>query len=129
MSLPGINASLESARRKLAGGADVPQYQSGITDHLVLSQESTIIFTERVREEMMQGDWRFQTVENGASHLVNIVGNVNYVNSQSFHLGQINYLMMDSHVETVTPDDLIILGTVSSDLNLQSGAWTIAAGD
>jgi prepilin-type N-terminal cleavage/methylation domain-containing protein/prepilin-type processing-associated H-X9-DG protein len=105
----------------------IPRRQKALFEDLILKPEETIIYTERVRREMLQGSFQFQTINNARQHLIGNINRDDYNNVQRFHLGRFNYMMADGHVETLTPEESI--GVDSTDTSVQAGYWTITPDD
>lgn len=122
----GVTASWNP--RDLTGaGSQIPGRQFGIHENLILKPEDTIMFTERVRREMLQGSFQFQYIQNATEHLIGNTARDDYNNSTAFHFGAFNYLMADGHVEQWTPEESIgVNGTSNA---VQTGPWTMNVGD
>ena len=107
-------------------GAEIPGRQIGIHKNLIAEPEGVILYTERIRREMLQGSFEYQTIDNANQHLINNRNRDDYNNIATYHLGGFNYLMADGHVEFWTPEESIGLGL---SVAVQTGAWTIKSGD
>jgi len=113
-------------RDATGSGAEIPGRQVGIHKNLISNPEETLLFTERIRREMLQGSFEYQTIENATQHLISNRNRDDYNNIATYHLGGFNYLMADGHVEFWTPEESIGLGL---SVAVQSGAWTLKVGD
>lgn len=124
----GPNASW-NLRDATGSGADIPGRQDGIHENLILKPEDTIMFTERVRREMLQGSFQYQYIQNANEHLINNINRDDYNNSTAFHFGAFNYLMADGHVESWTPEQSLGAKVTVVDRNIQTGPWTMNVDD
>ncbi len=115
-----------NTRDPTGAGARIPGYQFGIHKNLLLKSENTIMFTERIRREMLQGSFQYQTINHANQHVINNQNRDDYNNVQTYHLGGFNYVMADGHVEFWTPEESLGEGVNTS---VQSGPWTIKADD
>jgi len=114
--------------RDLTGvGADIPGRQDGIHENLILKPEGTIMFTERVRREMLQGGFQYQYIQNANEHLISNRARDDYNNASAYHFGKFNFLMADGHVEQWTPEESI--GPDGTNTAFQTGPWTMNVDD
>ncbi len=105
----------------------IPRRQQAVFEDLLLAPEETIIYTERIRREMLQGAFAYQTIDHAGQHLIGNINRDDYNSVQRFHLGRFNYMMADGHVETLTPAESI--GVDATDTTVQAGYWTISPED
>ena len=122
----GPNASW-NPRDATGMGSDIPGRQKAVHENLILKPEETIMFTERVRHEMLQGSFAYQHIETPVDHLIGNTMREDYVNSVSFHLGTLNYIMVDGHVEQYTVEESLGVNRVG--LGVQTGPWTMNGDD
>ena len=108
-------------------GAPIPGRQVAIFEDLLLKPEETIMYTERIRREMLQGSFQYQTINHARQHLIGNINRSDYNSVQRYHLGRFNYIMADGHVETLAPAATI--GPDSTDTSVQAGYWTIIPDD
>lgn len=116
--------------------ATPPKHQDALYSNVILDQAGTIMVTERIRREMMQGSLNYQTIPRAADHLIRNRNRSDYINWQQFHLGRFNYAFADGHVETLLHEATLGNGDVPTSASpktpnwgRQSGMWTIVVGD
>jgi len=124
----GDNGTFDNVGGDSWGGAAVPSHQTSVRLGMVNDASGTILLTEQPRTRGQQGsaDGDSQTITRASVHVVNTVGNADYVDANRYHSGKFNYLMTDGHVELRDPSKTLGIGT---NLAVQTGMWTIRAGD
>ncbi|MEW6302965.1 MAG: prepilin-type N-terminal cleavage/methylation domain-containing protein [Verrucomicrobiota bacterium] len=105
-----------------------PRNQTAVRTQMILDAIGTIITTELVSQNNSIGsmDGDKQRIQNASEHMQ--VPNVSSANAlKNHHNDYINYLMVDGHVENLSP--AATLGRTNTATSIMSGAWTIIVGD
>ena len=105
----------------LAGRAE---QQMAMRDNMVLAGSGTILLTEHIDSNNVQGNQNQAHMPNAqpAQHIETTSG----LDEASYHNKRFNYLMYDAHVEVLEPVKTLGTGTAR---NKQTGKWSIFAGD
>jgi prepilin-type processing-associated H-X9-DG protein len=97
-----------------------------ITTDIITAPSDTLLVTEKAQagNQLYMGGMN-PVIKSTAEHL-----DTNHLASIDYHGGRFNYLMIDGHVETLTPDETVgWSGTSGSAATSHKGIWTIKAGD
>jgi prepilin-type processing-associated H-X9-DG protein len=87
--------------------------------------KDTMLLTELIATNNNLGKTMKATVRFTGEQL-----DTNHISPELFHEGKFNYLMVDGHVETLTPRESVgALGEVGTNAAKHFGIWTIRAGD
>lgn len=101
---------------------DEPKHQPSVKTSIILDSSTTILVAEQINRENAQGNDLKAVIPNAENHLPGADFSADELHQQYF-----NYLMVDGHVEHLTPERT--LGRLSGDKRMQSGMWTIAPDD
>jgi prepilin-type N-terminal cleavage/methylation domain-containing protein/prepilin-type processing-associated H-X9-DG protein len=119
-----------------------PRRQTSVTEGMTIETSNTILLTEHGRGERaalaqtnsgaaarrsQQGSLDHQIINAANIHLIAGLANASYIDPNSYHQGNYNYLFVDGHVETLNP--ATTLGRTNTTLSGQSGMWTIRPAD
>jgi prepilin-type N-terminal cleavage/methylation domain-containing protein/prepilin-type processing-associated H-X9-DG protein len=121
---PGWNSEDPAAGNTSAQPTRQPSVRSTMLD----APSGTIQLTERPFNGNHQGYIAGVNIDNASSHFPAGGNPIAHpaMDSKAYHGGRVNYLMADSHVESLDPARTLGTGT---NLGQQTGMWTILAGD
>jgi prepilin-type N-terminal cleavage/methylation domain-containing protein/prepilin-type processing-associated H-X9-DG protein len=113
-----------------------PSNQAAVTGGMIQDSVGTAIFTERHRQEMMQGCLNYPYIDKAAQHVVGTTSRNDWLRYDVFQNGLYNTVFADGHAEAFKRDGMLGGGDTpggtregNPHVNYQSGAWTIVPTD
>jgi prepilin-type N-terminal cleavage/methylation domain-containing protein/prepilin-type processing-associated H-X9-DG protein len=114
-----------------ANGPVDPSHQTSLRREMIPDPSGTMSLTENIGDRNIVGHTTHQAYIPSASFMISVAGQVSAANAtvqmSTLHNNKFNYQFVDGHAQLLTP--LQTLGRTNTNLNLQTGMWSIIADD
>ncbi|NBR87083.1 MAG: hypothetical protein EB141_05285 [Verrucomicrobia bacterium] len=105
--------------------AEEPTKQASVRTGMILQPKATILLAEQAKTNNIVANGQGSTINCAADHLDTAL-----LPLKNYHQGKFNYLMVDGHVEFLSPDQTVgATGEAGDNPRKHLGMWTIRAKD